>query len=205
MWERGIGLCELGDPALQVKLDTFMQYVQPRWERLHRIAGRYAIATGDAHDLVQETLCRAWRNYSSTKEAEYSPAWLFVIMRNVVVEWQRTAQRRISMVPLPTGELTEFAAADLTESLASFPSLNEERFCELLDDRIVQAMDTLDPTFREVLMLSVAGGLTYRDIAEVVGCPVGTVMSRMARARRSLREKLAEFAHRSGWVKEPRP
>ncbi len=82
--------------------------------------------------------------------------------------------------------------------------MDEERFREFLDERLVAALDALEPAFREVIILSVASGLNYREIAEVIGCPVGTVMSRMARARRALRERLGDLAQSQRWVREGR-
>ncbi|MFQ5422571.1 MAG: sigma-70 family RNA polymerase sigma factor [Phycisphaerae bacterium] len=174
--------------------EAFVEYVRPHWQRLHVAAGRYAAREPDAHDLVQETLLRAWRGFSPADDRTYRRAWLFVILRNVALEWHRTATRRIRLVPVSDAELTEVAAAELSEPMCPLPTMSEDRFCEFLDDRIVAALDGLDGPFREVVLLSVAGGLSYREIAEVLDCPVGTVMSRMARARRALRERLAEFA-----------
>lgn len=174
--------------------ETFLRYVQPHWRRLHQVAGRYAAHGGDAHDLVQETLLRAWKAFAPTEERSYRRAWLFVIMRNVALDWQRTASRRIDLVLVPDSELTELAPADLCEPFSAFPSMGEAEFRELLDERIATAFDKLEDAHREVIFLSVAGELTYREIAEVLDCPVGTVMSRMARARRALRTSLADFA-----------
>ncbi len=171
---------------------------------MHHIARRYAANAEDARDLVQETLVRAWRSFSPAEERIYNRAWLFVIMRSVVVDWQRTARRRIKLVLAPESELTELAPADLTEPFCPFPAMSEDRFREFLDTRVAAALDALEPSFREVVILSVAGDLNYREIAEVLDCPVGTVMSRMARARRALRESLAAFAKDAGWVKEGR-
>ncbi|GJQ25984.1 MAG: hypothetical protein HBSAPP02_10160 [Phycisphaerae bacterium] len=72
--------------------------------------------------------------------------------------------------------------------------MDESQFREFLDDRVAAALDTLEPPYREVVVLSVAGGLNYREIGDVLECPIGTVMSRMARARRALREQLADYA-----------
>ena len=66
------------------------------------------------------------------------------------------------------------------------------------------ALDALEPSFREVVVLSVVGDLTYREVAQVLDCPMGTVMSRMARARRALRERLADYARAKGWAVERR-
>jgi RNA polymerase sigma-70 factor (ECF subfamily) len=190
---------------MEAAAEEFLRHVRPQWKRLHRVARRYAARAEDAGDLVQETLLRAWRSFSPTQERIYSSAWLFVIMRSAAVDWQRTARRRVKLVLASDSELTDLAPADLTEPLAPLPSMDERRFREFLDQRVVEALDGLEPAFREVVVLSVAGDLSYREIAEVLDCPVGTVMSRMARARRALRENLAAFAKQAGWIKERQP
>ena len=185
--------------------EEFLRFVRPQWSSMHRVARRYTVSVEDAHDLVQETMLRAWRNFSPDQERVYRRAWLFTIMRSAVIDWQRTAQRRIRLVVATDPELTELAPADLTESFQSLPSMDEEQFREFLDDRVAAALQALDPRFREVILLSVAGDLNYREIAEVLDCPMGTVMSRMARARRALREHLAAFATEMRWVREEQP
>ncbi len=180
---------------METSAEVFLRYIQPLWGRLYLVARRYYGHGDDARDLVQETLLRAWRGFSRTEERTYRGAWLFVIMRNVVLDWQRTAGRKINLILVPDSDLTEIAPSDLTEPFCPLPPMDEGRFREFLDDRIAAALDALEPQFREVIVLSVAGGLSYREIAEVLDCPVGTVMSRMARARRGLREALATYAH----------
>jgi RNA polymerase sigma-70 factor (ECF subfamily) len=121
-------------------------------------------------------------------------------MRSVVRDWHRTAQRRIRLAPTQDDELTSLAAGDMGASFSPLPSMDEQRFREFLDDRVAAAFDALEEPFREVVLLSVAGGLNYREISEVLDCPIGTVMSRMARARRALREQLADFAQSERWA-----
>lgn len=137
---------------------------------------------------------RAWGNFNDSDERTYGRAWLFVILRNIAYEWHRTAARRIRLVPHSAVELTELACSELNEPFAALPSLNEMQFYEFLDERLVAALEQLEPVHREVVVLSVAGGLNYREIGEVLDCPIGTVMSRMGRARRALRERLANYA-----------
>jgi RNA polymerase sigma-70 factor (ECF subfamily) len=115
------------------------------------------------------------------------------------------ATRRVRIVPHDQAELTELAAVDLSEPLLPLPSMDEASFYEFLDDRIVAALELLEPQYREVIVLSVAGGLNYREIGEVLDCPIGTVMSRMARARRALREQLADYAPSRDHAKGGRP
>jgi len=176
--------------------ERFESFVSPHLRRLSVLARQYTRTPEDAADLVQETLMRAWRDFSPVHEAAYRRAWLLVILRNVAIDWSRAERRRIRMTPLSDAELTELAAPDASEPFAVLPAWDEARFREYLDDRLSAALDALPDVFREVILLSVAGELNYREIAEVLDCPVGTVMSRMARARRLLRERLADASPR---------
>ena len=182
---------------MENQTDIFMRYIQPHWKVLHIVARQYVVSEADANDLVQETLLKAWKSFSSTEEREYRRAWLFVIMRNIVLDWQKRDKHRIKLSLVAHSELTEIAASDLNEPLCQMPVMDEERFLQFVDDRIIAALDAIDPAFREVIILSVAGGLKYIEIAKVLDCPLGTVMSRMARARKKLRERLADFASQS--------
>lgn len=184
--------------------DVFSGYVKRHWRQLHSLSRRYVFHEEDARDLVQETILRAWRNFHQAEERTCHKAWLLVIMRNIALDWHRSTQRRVKLVPVADGELTELAPADLTEPFSSLPATDEERFRNFLDDRVVSALDRLEPVFREVVLLSTLGELNYREIGEVLDCPVGTVMSRMARARRALRENLSAYARETGWIKETR-
>ena len=183
---------------------TFVGYIRPHWGRLHTVARQYVANDNETSDLVQETLLRAWRHFSSAEQAAFPAAWLFVIMRNVALDWQASARRRLKLTLLPVSQLTEVAGFEDDDTFASLPALSEEAFREFLDERIAAAVDALDGPYREVLILSVAGGLHYREIAEVLDCPIGTVMSRMARARRALRERLADHVKPSRASKEAR-
>lgn len=169
----------------------FETYIQPHWRRLLVVARQYAKRPEDAHDLVQETLLRAWRAFNP-KEI-YLRQWLFSILRNTALEWRRNASRRVRLTLLPNAELTELMPSDIRAPLTPIRPMSEVDFRQFLDDRILGALDALEEPFREVLILSVAGNLTYREISEILDCPLGTVMSRMARARRFLRDRLATF------------
>lgn len=179
--------------------EAFEAFVTSHLQRLSALARQYAQTPADAVDLVQETLLRAWRDFSPAQEAAYRRGWLVVILRNIAVDWSRAERRRIRVVPLDEAELTEVISTDSSEPFATLPAMNEEQFREFLDDRLASALDALPPVFREVIVLSVAADLNYREIGEVLDCPIGTVMSRMGRARRLLREQLADHArHHSG-------
>jgi RNA polymerase sigma-70 factor (ECF subfamily) len=169
----------------------FEAYIQPHWRQLQVVARQYAKRPEDAHDLVQETLLRAWRAFNPNET--YVRQWLFSILRNAALEWSRNASRRVRLTLLPNAELTELLPSDIGAPLTPLRPMSEADFRQFLDDRILDALDALEEPFREVLILSVAGDLTYREISEILDCPLGTVMSRMARARRFLRDRLATF------------
>ena len=176
------------------RVASFMGHLRPIWAGLHTVAQHYVMHEQEAGDLVQETLLRAWRSFSPMEEVCQRRAWFFVIMRHLAIDWQRSAKHRAKFMLQSDAHLTELSALDLDQSLAALPVMTEEAFREFLDDKIAAALDALEPAFREVIILSVAGDLRYREIAEVLDCPLGTVMSRMARARRELRERLADYA-----------
>ena len=184
----------LGGADVNDTAGIFLLQVKPLHKRLLRVARRYVATSEDARDLVQETLLRAWRDFTVDAERVRSDGWLFQILRNVAVDWYRLSRRRVSIEFVEDSELTELASSDLSEPLAKLPALNEEQFRDLLDEHVAAALDRLRPAFREIVILSVVGELSYKEIAAVLGRPVGTVMSGMARARRALRERLAEFA-----------
>jgi RNA polymerase sigma-70 factor (ECF subfamily) len=179
---------------MENQTDIFMKYIQPHGKALHLVARQYVMSEADVSDLVQETLLKAWKSFSSTEEREYCRTWLFVIMRNVAIDWQKKNKRRIKLSLVAHSELTEIAESDLNEPFCQMPVMDEERFLQFVDDHIVSALDAIDPAFREVIILFAAGGLKYSEIAQVLDCPIGTVMSRMARARIRLRKYLADFA-----------
>ena len=173
---------------------NFVLHVKPLHKRLLRVARRYVATSEDARDLVQETLLRAWRDFAVDAERFRSEGWLFQILRHIAVDWHRLSRRRVSIEFVEDSELTELASTNLSEPLAKLPALNEDQFRDLLDEHVAAALDRLRPAFREIVILSVVGELSYKEIAAALGRPVGTVMSGMARARRALREQLAEFA-----------
>jgi len=183
----------------------FIDFIRPQWHSLHVTARQY-MRPDDANDLVQEALLRAWRGFSPSDDKTYCKAWLFVILRNVAREWHRTATRRVRLVPMESCDLTDLMADDPAEPLAPLPSMSDDRFIEYLDDSIVAALDSLHPAHREVIILAAAGGLDYAEIARVLDCPLGTVMSRMSRARRTLREALSKgTGYRPPLRNEPHP
>jgi RNA polymerase sigma-70 factor (ECF subfamily) len=142
-----------------------------------------------ADDLVQETLVKAWSNLGSFTEGTNMSAWLFTILRNLFYSEYRKRRREVAD---PEGQIAG--------RLASAPSQNAHM--DFLDFR--EALGQLSPDQREALILVGASGMSYEEAAEICGCAVGTMKSRVNRARNRLGELLAiagedEFASESQW------
>jgi RNA polymerase sigma-70 factor (ECF subfamily) len=142
---------------------------------LYRYAFRLAGSSADAEDLTQETFCKAQLNFSQLRDAERARPWLFSILRNVYLHRVR-ADKQQPCVPLE-------AAGDLPES-APGPLL------EVDPDQLQKALNELPEAFRTPIILYYFEDFGYREIAEQMDLPIGTVMSRLARAKAHLRARL---------------
>jgi RNA polymerase sigma-70 factor (ECF subfamily) len=165
-------------------------------DTLYRGALRLTRDPDQAQDLVQDTYARALRYQSSFKPGTNLKAWLFAIMRNLF--WDRVKAGR------PEVSLDQ----DADEDFALYERLQDETAHPEFDvlDRIaagevVKAVDELPPAYREVVMLVDVEGFAYKDAAQILGVPIGTVMSRLHRARRQLQRLLYDYAVESGIVR----
>jgi RNA polymerase sigma-70 factor (ECF subfamily) len=169
--------------------DTFVDEVVAHLDVLYRVALRLTRQPQDAEDLVQETATRAL-----TRRAQYQPgtnlrAWLLTIERSLFVSAYRHARRG----PL-TQNLDEVEEGDLYGSGGMVPSPSAESALlqEWMDSDLVAALHTLPEHYRVVVVLADVEGLSYAEMAQRMGCPPGTVMSRLHRGRRLLRQALAD-------------
>ncbi len=162
--------------------DEFEQVAMPHARSLLRFALRLTRNSFGAEDLVQEALLLAWRGFHQLEAGTNARAWLFRILINA-----HHGQLRKTRSAFPTVELhPEVAAAAPAQS-------------ELLE--VTQAVDRLAVDHRSVLLLSVVEGFTCREIAEILAVPMGTVMSRLSRAREAMRESLTAGQHGERAVK----
>lgn len=148
-----------------------------------------------AQDLVQETVLRAWRSWDTYETGTNCRAWLMTILRNTFVNEFHKKKRRPTKV-----------AFEEVEERPVFARLKEEDpevdfFRELVDDEVVRAIEELPEEFRVVIVLSDLQGLQYKEIAEMLDLPVGTVKSRLFRGRRRLQEELYEYAVSTGFLR----
>ena len=180
------------------KFPTFEQAAFVHLDSLFGFAKRLAGGRQDlAQDLVQETCLRAFKNFASLRSLESVKSWLFQILVNVN---NNRIQRQRRQVQIAEVELSD----ELLESADAEGPITPEQelFDDRLDHEIQEALDGLPLEFRAVVWLSDVEGLTYKEISEIIGCPMGTVASRLYRGHRMLRESLLEYARRRGVAKE---
>ncbi len=153
---------------------------------LFRVALHFVGNTADADDLVQDTLFRAYQAWDQFARGTNAKAWLITILRHVFIDaYHREARRRqtLSSAPPPSDD-------------ARVPF-----FDDLVDDQVVHAIDALPLPYREVVVLRDIEDLHYAEMATMLGVPVGTVRSRLFRAREILQEKLLDYAVSTGLIK----
>ncbi|MFQ5687310.1 MAG: sigma-70 family RNA polymerase sigma factor [Candidatus Scalindua sp.] len=154
----------------------------------------------NADDLVQETYLRAFKFLKDDKEISNEKAWLFKIMTNTFINKYRKDKLEPSLVDFDSVEA--FHASIQEEIMAPSILEDESALDKLLDDNIKKALEALPEDFRLVILLSTVEGFSYKEISEMVNCPVGTVMSRIYRGRKMLKEKLAGYAKKYGYERE---
>jgi RNA polymerase sigma-70 factor (ECF subfamily) len=159
-------------------------------DQVYRVARRLVGSREEAEDLVQETYARAFRSWRSYTPGTNMRAWLLRILTNLNVDRGRRVQRTPQMQPL---EESDYYLANKVASSAGEEALEQEHVVERLSqDSIVHALAEIPPQFRDVVVLVDIGDFSYADAAEILDVPMGTVMSRLHRGRRALKQRLAE-------------
>ena len=158
-------------------------------DQVYRVARRLVSTREEAEDLVQETYARAFRSRRSFTPGTNLRAWLFRILTNLNIDRGRREQRTPDLQPLEEGDYY------LYNRLEQDGAEDEGRIVERLSqDSVVHALSAVPHNFRDVLVLVDIGDFSYHDAAQILDVPVGTVMSRLHRGRRILKQELAETA-----------
>ena len=156
----------------------------------------------EAEDLAQNTLVKALRFHDKFREGTYIKAWLLTILRNTFINEYRRKARRPAFVEL-TGTETAPETSSERDAPAPVQGSPAEELLELLDDNVRHAIEALPQDFRQAVIMADLEERSYKEIADLVGCPIGTVMSRLFRGRRLLREQLEDYARERRVVKSP--
>ena len=174
----------------------FAERVKPHLDALYRTALRMTGESSAAEDLVQETFLKAYRGYARFEPGSNFKAWLFTILTNAYIN----DYRRRARTPVVT-DFAEVEPEGETET-PHFSVDDVERLADRLGDAAKRALDRLPPEHRLVFLLSTFEDLSYKEISSALAVPIGTVMSRLFRARALLRRELADFARQEGYGQE---
>jgi len=169
----------------------------PHMDALYNFALRMTGDSDDANDLVQDTFLKAFRFFNMFEKGTNSKAWLFRIMKNTFINTYRKKSKEPDKVDY---EEVENFYENVKPSSTDSAHLEKEIYDNLLDDEISAAIASLPDDFKTVIILSDIEGFTYDEIADFVDCPVGTVRSRLHRARKMLFAKLYKYANEKGYI-----
>src|SRR2546425_499293 len=164
-------------------------------DSLYRVALRLTGNPAEADDLVQETMLKAYRAWHQFEQGTNAKGWLLTILRHAFINEYRRRTRHPETVDV-----------DTIEPYAVFSEVQDEDpqgafFDRIVDDEVLRAIDQLPEVFRETLVLSDVEGMSYQEIAGILEVPVGTVKSRLFRARQLLQGKLYDYAVEMGYIK----
>jgi RNA polymerase sigma-70 factor, ECF subfamily len=184
----------VADPPAGEKAARFEREVMPLREPLYLHALRMCHNHADAEDLVQDTMVKAYSNFDSFLPDSNLKAWLYRIQTNAYINTYRRGRRRpvqYSTDAITDQELTAQAQRTSTRHV----SAEDQALAALPDTEIMAAMQSPPEQFRAVVYYADVAGFRYREIADIMGTPHGTVMSRLHRGRQHLRRLLADAAH----------
>ena len=171
--------------------------------QLYSAAIRMTRNPSDAEDLVQETYLKAYRAYHTFTEGTNLKAWLYRILTNTYINKYRKDTRRPSQVDLATVEDLYLYRRIGSEESAEVSRTTEDRVLDgLVESDIKEAVEELPETFRMPVLLADLEGFSYKEIAEILDIPIGTVMSRLHRGRKAMQKRLWEFAKDRGLLPE---
>lgn len=178
------------------KVQVFEQEFMPHIDSMYNFAYRLTFDEDESKDLVQDTYLKAYRFINSFQEGTNAKAWLYRILKNSFINDYRKKSKQPSKVDYQ--EVEQFYNSEDTPSNATV-DLRLETTKDMIGDEISNALNSLAIDFRTVIILCDLEGFTYEEMAKILDIPIGTVRSRLHRARNLLREKLSTYAHSMGY------
>ncbi|AYJ34102.1 sigma-70 family RNA polymerase sigma factor [Corynebacterium xerosis] len=183
--------------------ERFEREALPLLDQLYGGALRMTRNPADAEDLVQEAYMKAYQGFRSYKPGTNLKAWMYRILTNAYINNYRKAQRRPA--EYATDDITDSQIAETaSHTSAGLRSAEVEAMALLPDEEIRAALMDLNEDYRMVVYYADVEGLPYKEIAEIMETPIGTVMSRLHRGRKQLREALKDVAMDRGFIREPK-
>lgn len=182
------------------KYQIFDREFMPHISSMYNFAFRLTMDEDDANDLVQDTYLKAFRFISSFERGTNAKAWLFRILKNSFINDYRKKTKEPSKVDYQ--EVEGFYDSEEAAGTDQTTDLRVEMVQDMLGDEITVALNSLPVDFRTVIILCDVEGFTYEEMAKILDIPIGTVRSRLHRARQLLKEKLKSYAASLGYDTE---
>ncbi len=181
-----------------IKDKIFEEELMPQIDALYNFAYHLTYNEADADDLVQETYLKAYRFISGYEVGTNAKAWLFKILKNAFINHYRKKTKEPTKVDYEE-VINHHVDDDETTTNSSYLDLRQEIFQGMMGDEITIAINSLDVPFRTVILLCDLEGFKYEEISKILDVPIGTVRSRLHRARNMLKDKLREYAKTMGY------
>jgi len=178
------------------KQSIFDNEFMPHINSMYNFAYRLTLDEDDAKDLLQDTYLKAFRFIDSFQQGTNAKAWLFRILKNSFINDYRKKSKEPSKVDYQEVE-SYYNSDDVDRQIT--PDLRVEALQDMIGDEISNALNSLDVDFRTVIILCDLEGFKYDEMAKILDIPIGTVRSRLHRARNLLKEKLSEYAKKMGY------
>lgn len=187
-----------GDGGGEIRGWDFEAATLPYLDALYNMAYRLTRNPEDAEDLIQETFFKAYKYYDKFEEGTNLKAWLFRIMKNSFINGYRKRQNK--PVESAFADIEDAFENQVLEEASQIKNPEEELFDSVLDEDVQNAIDSLRDDYRLVILLVDLEGFSYKEAAEILEVPVGTVMSRLYRGRRILESTLLSYARSHGYI-----